>query len=59
MQSLFQGLDGVGNGCTGRSTVAGVRAAAGTPCAEQTPVISCSGEVESARGVQLKLRLAL
>jgi hypothetical protein len=30
--------------------VAGVRAAAGTPCAGQTPVISCSGEVESARG---------
>jgi hypothetical protein len=30
--------------------VAGVQAAAGTPCAGQTPVISCSGEVESARG---------
>jgi hypothetical protein len=30
--------------------VAGARAAAGTPCAEQTPAISCSGEVESARG---------
>jgi hypothetical protein len=29
--------------------VAGARAAAGTPCAGQTPVISCSGEVESAR----------
>jgi hypothetical protein len=26
------------------------RAAAGTPSAGQTPVISCSGEVESARG---------
>jgi hypothetical protein len=24
--------------------------AAGTPCAGQTPAISCSGEVESARG---------
>jgi hypothetical protein len=30
--------------------VEGARAAAGTPCAEQTPAISCSGEVESARG---------
>jgi hypothetical protein len=30
--------------------VAGHRAAAGTPSAGQTLVISCSGEVESARG---------
>jgi hypothetical protein len=30
--------------------VVGARAAAGTPCARQTPVISCSSEVESARG---------
>jgi hypothetical protein len=30
--------------------VAGARAAAGTPCAGQTLAISCSGEVESARG---------
>jgi hypothetical protein len=30
--------------------VAGSRAATGTPCAGQTPVISCSGEVESERG---------
>jgi hypothetical protein len=28
----------------------GARAAAGTLCAGQTPVISCSGEVESALG---------
>jgi hypothetical protein len=28
----------------------GARAAAGTPCAGQTPAISCSSEVESARG---------
>jgi hypothetical protein len=28
--------------------MAGNRAAAGTPCAGQTPSISCSGEVESA-----------
>jgi hypothetical protein len=34
----------------GWSTVAGDRAAASTPSAGQTPVISCSGEVESARG---------
>jgi hypothetical protein len=43
-------LDGAGIGSAGRSTVAGDRAAAGTPCAGQTPAISCSGEVESARG---------
>jgi hypothetical protein len=43
-------LDGVGDGSAGRSTVAGDRAAAGTPSVGQTPVISCSGEVESARG---------
>jgi hypothetical protein len=30
--------------------VVDARAAAGTPCAGQTPVISRSGEVESARG---------
>jgi hypothetical protein len=30
--------------------VVGARAAAGTPCAGQTPVISCSDEVESAWG---------
>jgi hypothetical protein len=30
--------------------VAGARAAAGTPCAAQTPAISCTGEVKSARG---------
>jgi hypothetical protein len=30
--------------------VVGARAAAGTPCAGQTPVILCSGEVESERG---------
>jgi hypothetical protein len=43
-------LDGVGDDSVGRSTVAGDRAAAGTPSARQTPVISGSGEVESARG---------
>jgi hypothetical protein len=43
-------LDGVGDGSAGWSTVAGDRAAAGTPSAGQAPVISCSGEVESARG---------
>jgi hypothetical protein len=30
--------------------VAGARATAGTPCAGQTPAISCSSEVKSARG---------
>jgi hypothetical protein len=43
-------LDGVGDGSTGRSTVAGDQAAAGTPSAGQMPVISGSGEVESTRG---------
>jgi hypothetical protein len=40
----------VEDGSVGQSTVAGGRAAAGTPCAGQTPAISCSGDVESARG---------
>jgi hypothetical protein len=48
--SLPQGLDGAGNGSVGRPTVAGSRVAAGMPCARQTPAISCSREVESARG---------
>jgi hypothetical protein len=43
-------LDGVGDGSVGRSTAAADRAAAGTPYAGQTLVISGSGEVESARG---------
>jgi hypothetical protein len=43
-------LDGVGDGSAGRSTVAGARAAAGTPFGGQITVISCSGEVESAQG---------
>jgi hypothetical protein len=43
-------LDGVGNGSADRSTVAGDRAAAGTPSAGQAPAISCSGEVESTWG---------
>jgi hypothetical protein len=34
----------------GMARLAGARAVAGTPCAGQTPAISCSGEVESARG---------
>jgi hypothetical protein len=46
----LEGWTRLGNGSVGRPTVAGARAAAGTPCAGQTPVISCSGEVESARG---------
>jgi hypothetical protein len=39
-----------GKGSAGRSTLAGALAVAGTSCARQTPAISCSGEVESARG---------
>jgi hypothetical protein len=38
------------DGSVGRSMVAGDRVAAGTPSVGQTPVISCSGEVESAQG---------
>jgi hypothetical protein len=49
VHSLFQGLDGVGKGSVGRSTVAGARVAAGTPCTGQTPVVSGFGEVERAR----------
>jgi hypothetical protein len=40
----------VGNGSVGQSTVVGSRAAAGTPCTEETPMIWCSDEVESERG---------
>jgi hypothetical protein len=39
-----------GKGSVGQSTVVGSRAAAGTLCAGQTPVILRSGEVESERG---------
>jgi hypothetical protein len=49
VHSLFQGLDGVGKGSASRSTVAGARVAAGTPCTGQRPVVSGSGEVERAR----------
>jgi hypothetical protein len=49
VHSLLRGLDGVGKGSVGRSTVAGARVAAGTLCTGQTPVVSGSGEVERAR----------
>jgi hypothetical protein len=49
VHSLLRGLDGVGRGSAGRSTVAGDRAATGTPCTGQTPVVSGSGEVECVR----------
>jgi hypothetical protein len=49
MHGLFQGLGVAGKGSAGRSTVAGARVAAGTPCAGQTPVVSGFGEVERAR----------
>jgi hypothetical protein len=41
-------------GQSGRSTVVGARAAAGTPCAEGTPVISRLGGAESERGCTVK-----
>ena len=50
MHSLFRGSGVAGKGSISRSTVAGARVAAGTPCAGQTPVVSGSGEVERARG---------
>jgi hypothetical protein len=49
MHGLLRGSDAAGRDSAGRSTVAGVRVAAGTPFAGQTPVISGSGEVEHAR----------
>jgi hypothetical protein len=49
VHSPLRGLDGVGRGSAGRSTVAGARVATGTPCTGQTPVVSGSGEVERAR----------
>jgi hypothetical protein len=50
MHDLLRGSNAAEKGSAGRSTVAGVRVAAGTPFAGQTPVISGSGEVESTRG---------
>jgi hypothetical protein len=49
MHGLFQGSGVAGKGSAGRSTVAGARVVAGTPCEGQTPVVSGSGEVERAR----------
>jgi hypothetical protein len=49
VHSILRGLDGVGRGSARRSTVAGARVAAGTPCTGQTSVVSVSGEVERAR----------
>jgi hypothetical protein len=49
VHSLFQGSCVAEKGSVGRSTVAGARVAAGTPCTGQTPVVSGSGEVELAR----------
>jgi hypothetical protein len=49
VHNLFQGSGVAGKGSVGRSTVAGARVAAGTPCTGQTPVVSGSGEVERAR----------
>jgi hypothetical protein len=48
MHGFFQRSGVAGKGSVGRSTVAGARVAANTPCAGQTPVVSGSGEVERA-----------
>ena len=44
----------VEEGWSGRSTVAGARAAASTPCLERSPVNFRSGGVESERGCTVK-----
>jgi hypothetical protein len=49
VHSLFQGSGVAGKSSVGRSTVAGARVVAGTPCTGQTPVVLGSGEVERAR----------
>jgi hypothetical protein len=49
VHSRFQGSGMAGKGSAGRSTVAGARVGAGTPCMGQTLVVSGSGEVERAR----------
>jgi hypothetical protein len=49
VHGLFRGSGVDGKGSAGRSKVAGDQAAAGTPFAGQTPVISGSGEVERAQ----------
>jgi hypothetical protein len=55
VHSLLRGLDEVGRGSACRSTVAGDRAAAGTPCTGQKPVVSGSGEVERVRRSTIKV----
>jgi hypothetical protein len=55
VHSLLRGLDGVGKGSVGRSTVAGARVAAGTPCTGQTPVGLSSSEVERVRRGTVKV----
>jgi hypothetical protein len=59
MHGLFRGSGVAGKGSAGWSMVVGDRVAVGTPFAGQMSVISGSGEVESTRGVRLKLRWAL
>jgi hypothetical protein len=49
-----EGFDGVAEDWSGRSTVVGARAAAGTPCAERSSVNLRSGWVKSERGCTVK-----
>jgi hypothetical protein len=51
---LAEGLDGVEEGWSGWSTVVGTLAAAGTPCAERTPMNLRLGGAESERGCTVK-----
>jgi hypothetical protein len=49
VHSLLRGLDGVGKGSVGRSTVAGGSGGRGHAVHGQTPVVLGSGEVERVR----------
>jgi hypothetical protein len=51
---LAEGLDGVEEGWSGRSTMVGAPAAAGMPCTERAPVNLCLGRAESERGCTVK-----
>jgi hypothetical protein len=55
VHSLLRGLDGVGKGLAGRSTVAGGSGGRGHAVHGQTPVVLGSGEVERVRRGTVKV----
>jgi hypothetical protein len=55
VHSLLRGLDGVGKGPVGRSTVAGESGGRGHAVHGQTPVVLGSGEVERVRRGTIKV----